>query len=659
MFENKARWIWYRGDFEIYHSLLLHSKREDRGYHRPTCWSLPTPYPRVDFYKKFTAEKETTICFYSNGAGRAIVRGISYPFETEITVPAGTHEVLVELVNPQGLPALFVDSEYLKTDNTWLVNNGNGKNIYAGDIPHYCSKNDNPEKFIFKYKRVDFISKREVDGGVLYDFGKELCAEVCINGVDCDNKITVCYGESEDEALDIKNAIIHEKIEGCENYRLHSRAFRYLHIKMSKLQKTEIYADYEYLPLDDIGQFKCENELVNKIWDVCAYTFHLNSREFFLDGIKRDRWVWSGDSYQSFMADYYLYFDTEIIKRTIIALVGKPPYERHINTINDYTLYMIIALYDYYFASGDIEFVEFIFERIKALYDFTVSRLDENGFVCLRNGDWIFIDWSPMDKSGPLCAEQILLWKAHLTMKKLSELLEKDVAIYEERANTLYTRINNYFWNEEKGAYIDSYVSGKNNVTRHANIFAILYDFADKNKTDLIVQNVLNNDDVTQITTPYFNLFQLMARCKIGDIDYAQNQIESYWGGMIKLGATSIWEAFDPTKNGAEHYEMYGDKFGKSLCHAWGAGPIILLSKYCLGVTPAEVGYKSFEVHPNPGKYSQIKGTVPLNGGKVDVELTCGKLKVFSTADGGYVIHQNEKIPIPAGKPFVIDNYKF
>ncbi len=659
MSNGKAKWIWYRGDFEIYHSLILHSKREDRGYGRPTCWSLPTPYPRVDFYTKFTAEKESSICLYSNGQGRAIVSGISYPFGVEIPVSAGEHEVLVELVKPMGLPALFADSEYLKTDSSWLVSRGAEKRIHAGDTPHYYSKSDNPEKFVFEYERVDYISAKEADGGILYDFGKELCAEVCISKTDADNEITVCYGESEEEALDLKNAIIHEKIKGSSAYRLHSRAFRYLHITMSKKQDIELYADYEYLPLEDIGRFRCENEEINQIWNVCAYTFHLNSREFFLDGIKRDRWVWSGDAYQSFMADYCLYFDREIIKRTITALVGKPPYEQHINTINDYTAYMIIALYDYYFATGDIDFVEFIFERIKGLYDFTVSRLDENGFVCCRQGDWIFVDWSPMDKLGPVCAEQILLWRAHLSMGKLASLLGLDGSAYEQRAAELTEKINKYFWCEEKGAYIDGFTSGKNNVTRHANIFAILYGFADSKRAAEIEKNVLNNSDITQITTPYFNLFQLMARCKLGDIEYAQREIENYWGGMIKLGATSIWEAYDPSKSGAEHYEMYGDKFGKSLCHAWGAGPIILLSRFCMGVQPAEAAYKAFEVHPNPGLYREMSGSVPLPNGKIDIEFKDGTLSVFSTASGGYVLHRGEKIFIEPNVRLEIENYSY
>ena len=122
-----------------------------------------------------------------------------------------------------------------------------------------------------------------------------------------------------------------------------------------------INAKYEYLPLEDKAHFSCDNGIVSEIWDLCAYTFHLNSREFFLDGIKRDRWVWSGDAYQSFMISQYLYNDPSVTKRTITALFGKPPYKTHINTINDYSAYLIISVLDYYKVTGDMEYIYFIF----------------------------------------------------------------------------------------------------------------------------------------------------------------------------------------------------------------------------------------------------------------------------------------------------------
>lgn len=44
---------------------------------------------------------------------------------------------------------------------------------------------------------------------------------------------------------------------------------------------------------------------------------------------------------------------------------------------------------------------------------------------------------------------------------------------------------------------------------------------------------------------------------------------------------------------------MYGDKFGKSLCHAWAASPIYLLGKYFVGVRNMDPGGERYEAKPH------------------------------------------------------------
>ena len=106
-------------------------------------------------------------------------------------------------------------------------------------------------------------------------------------------------------------------------------------------------------------------------------------------------------------------------------------------------------------------------------------------------------------------------------------------------------------------------------------------------------------------------------------------------GGMLEEGATSSWEEYIPEKHGIEHYEMYGDKFGCSLCHAWGAGPILLLGRYIAGVRPTSVGGKTWEVVPAPGRYQHFKAVVPIAGGSVTVEYRDGKVRAQSDIPGG------------------------
>lgn len=40
---NKAKWIWYKSDFEIYHNMMLHNRRVDMGVEYPTKWHLDRP----------------------------------------------------------------------------------------------------------------------------------------------------------------------------------------------------------------------------------------------------------------------------------------------------------------------------------------------------------------------------------------------------------------------------------------------------------------------------------------------------------------------------------------------------------------------------------------------------------------------------------------
>ena len=79
--------------------------------------------------------------------------------------------------------------------------------------------------------------------------------------------------------------------------------------------------------------FHCGEERLNQIWSVAEHTFRLCSGIFFIDGVKRDKWIWSGDAYQSFFVNRYLMADADIDQRTILALRGNDPMTKHINTI--------------------------------------------------------------------------------------------------------------------------------------------------------------------------------------------------------------------------------------------------------------------------------------------------------------------------------------
>ena len=644
----QAKWMWYPGDFEIYHSLLLHGRRDEQDWIHPAFWRLDDCWHNVRFVREYEIAEPVKVEVRFNGVGHVnFDTGYEgYSLAGTVTLPAGKHCMEIWVYRQGGLPAAYVSGGGVDSGEGWTVTNQDAHYLPVGySDKWYTSPDDDPEIFPFAYETIKPVSIKAVNGGTFYDYGRETFARLTVRTGE--RPVHICYGESPEEALDVENCIIRDDAAAGGEAKLPARAFRYLWLNAP----AEIEAEYEYLPLEYKGSFRCSDEKLNRIWSTCTYTFHLNSREFFLDGIKRDRWVWSGDAYQSYLVNDYIFRDEDITRRTILALRGKDPVGCHINTIQDYSFYWIMSIGERYHCRGDLEWVRSLWSSMESLMNFCLSRTDEEGLVVERPGDWVFIDWSDLDKEGGACIEQMLLVRSLETMAECANLLGKDGDCYAALAREMREKVENLYWDEEKGAYIDSFRSGKRFVTRHTNLFALRYGFDKFGRREKIIQNVLLNDAVEPITTPYFKFYEMEAWCEMGELDRVREQIIDYWGGMLDLGATTIWETYDSRKRGLEHYEMYGFQYGVSLCHAWGASPIYLLGKYFLGVA-ADAG--GFTVKPYLGGLEWMEGTVPVQGGEVNVFCDGSVLQVSSNAKGGKLIWKGETFEIPVTGPLAI-----
>ena len=663
---KQAKWIWHPGSLELYHGMLLHNRRtttrhqngKTRSVYYYPMWRIDSPDHNAILEKSAKISKVETVEFFSNtDTCTIIVDGMAYGRGSKITLEPGEHTVVLQGYKTDGFPAFYCEGDTFATDRTWVVAEGDKKGRHAGYSDLYTEKSDDVEKFKFSYKRMYPVSSERVEGGILYDFGKEVFGKITVSGIPSERgEFFASLGESREEALDVKYTTIGLNVKAKNGkYTSDTAALRYVFIP----EATDAYKvslSFEYLPLENKGAFKCDNALVNKLWSVCAYTMLLNSREGFFDGIKRDRWVWSGDAYQSYFVNYYLANDNDSVRRTVRMLRGADPITKHMNTICDYTFLWISSIWDYYYYTADIDFVTDVYPEMLDVWSFLEKRLDAEGLYERKSDDWVFIDWSTFDSNGPICAEQMLLARAYESFAKCAAVLgdtdrEKHAT---ERFEYIKKVINERYWNEQKGAFVDDYKSGRENVTRHANIFALLFDYTSPERKQSIIKNVIYNDKITRITTPYFEFYELDAMCRIGDFKYMTDMLDSYWGEMLRLGATTIWEEFDPTKKGIEHYEMYGGKYEKSLCHAWGASPIYLLGKYALGVSPTSAGYATYEVKPSLMCFGKIEGKVPTPHGEIEVKMNGSSVSVCSPIDGGTLIVNGKSYTIEKNIPLTV-----
>ena len=634
----------------------------------PPFWKQDSHWVTVAFSKRFELTEAETITIACEGQFNLALDGkLQFGMPKTFEVPKGRHQLDLKVWNQTTPPAIFIDGKTIKTDNSWLVTyedkiwideNGvaHGSGIYVPAASWNFDSIDNPPStYQLERKEQRPVCRRatttSTTGGMLYDFGRETFGYLKVKGLK--GTVRIYYGESEEEALDQEHCETLDVLHEGES--LGSKAFRYVYIEKEKGSSyDEVLMDYEYAPhdLQHSGSFRCSDEELNRIWEVAAYTMDLTTREFFMDGIKRDRWTWSGDAIQSYLMNYYLRFDTECVKRTIRQLRGKDPVTTHVNTIMDYTFYWFKSILDYYQYTGDTTFIREIYPRMVTLMDYCIVRTNTNGLMEGLPDDWIFVDWVdfPMHKRGELCFEQILFVEALRAMAVCSRLCDDDDdGYYQMEAERTLKKVKDLFWSEECHAFLHAIEDGTMNpqITKFPNMFAIICDDVTPTEKKSIMEHVMLNPSVDPITTPYMHFYELEALCTMGLQEKVLKEMKAYWGGMLREGATSFWEKYNPEEKGIQHLAMYGRPYGKSLCHAWGASPIYIIGKYFLGVEPTKAGYESYEIRPVLGGLEWMEGEVPTPFGKITIKMNQQEISVFSDGGKGTLVIGDRQIDIP------------
>lgn len=696
---SKATWIWYPGDFEIWLGNRFNNRRTERGAMFPPFWKQDSHWVTVEFSRTVILEKPETITIRTEGDFNFMLDGkLQFGMPEEFVIPAGEHKLNFKVHNQPTPPALYISGETINTDNTWLATyedkiwideNGvaHGSGIYMPSATwNFDSPNTPPSQYALKRKEQAYeASEQTKKGGMLYDFGRETFGYLRFKDVTGCGTIYIYYGESREEAQDKEycetlDRLVIANENNDEITVKDSKAFRFIYIETEgNVRFNELTMDYEYAPQDLPigGRFRCNDELINKIWDIGAYTMDLTTREFFVDGIKRDRWTWSGDAIQSYLMNYYLRFDNACVRRTIRQLRGKDPVTAHINTIMDYTFYWFKSVHDYYTYTGDIEFVREIYPKMQTMMQYVLNRTNAEGMAEGLSDDWIFVDWVdfPMHKRGTLCFEQILLCKSFETMKLCATILKdnpldnppqgsitpeeykSDVIKYTELENSLLEKLRPVFWDDKRKAFMHAVENGEINsqITKFPNMFALIYGYLSEEEQKTIMKSVMLNPEIEKITTPYMRFYELEALCLMGMQTQVLDEIRDYWGGMIREGTTSFWEKYNPEDKGTQHLTMYGRPYGKSLCHAWGASPIYLLGKYYLGASPTKPGYREYEVKPTLGGLKWMEGDVPTPTGNIHIKMDQKNINIIGCGGKGTLVLGEKRYDIPPGKEISIE----
>lgn len=619
--DGGSPWIYGPGELESWRLQLL-IRRVDAA-------ELKVRYPGKYYQPKsegvFQLETEdpiglTEVSFTASGSGRIYInddqvasfdKSISaqtIPFKENLSV----QQLRFEIDTETGSPALKVETDAVSTLKNWKWKSEDNWT----EVVRFPANSENIPPHLVEDPTLT-LSPESLNANV-FDFGRELFGHILIES---NNKPVFNIGESQTEALDIDNEVLEQSIE-----LIHIKpgtwktkapvAFRYTYVEDSDLADVSVEAIFH--PSQYAGAFASSDSTLTKIWMYSAYTLRLCMQDFLLDGIKRDRLPWSGDLAMSLWVNAFTFGDQELVRRSLVALGREGIEEEDINGIVDYSLWWIISQDQYQLYYDDKVHLETEWDRIKEALHVLKKRSTESGFLPIKEDDWIFIDWVDQEKWTAL---QILWWWAQTSGANLAERVGEVQFAQQLRKSAESLRNNLYeaAWNSDESVWLSS-KDCETERTRHPNFLAVVSGLASKKQYSGI-QRLLENNAVKPVGTPYMAGFENMALGILGNTQNMLDQVKEYWGGMLDMGATTFWEAYDESLGEKEQYSFYGRPYAKSLDHAWSSGPAAFLPAQIFGLKPLEDGWKRFTMNPNLGYLKWASVNVPTKYGDITLDI--------------------------------------
>ena len=373
-------------------------------------------------------------------------------------------------------------------------------------------------------------------------------------------------------------------------------AFRYLEIKVldvspkySLVINNVTGTSVSAVEKEEIQPVSAKEPILQEIDKVSIRTLRNCMQLVFEDGPKRDRRMWLGDLRLQARANYKTFHNTDLVKRCLYLFGGltfnegkvpaclflEPELEPDDTYLFDYALLYGSVLLDYYEETKDRETLEDLYPVAIRQIEIGMSYLNEENIVPDRSGEfWCFVDWGE-GLNTQAASLAILIYSMRYGIRLANYMEdEKTVAWLAEKMEILKKSAVEHFWDEEQQLF----VSGKDRqVSWATQVWMILARVFDKKQNQKLILHTIEVNPRIRMVTPYMYHHYIDALIRSDEKERALDEMKRYWGEMVRDGADTFWELYNPYN---KFESPYGSVAVNSFCHAWSCTPTYFLRKF-------------------------------------------------------------------------------
>lgn len=516
---------------------------------------------------------------------------------------------------------------------------------HNASIPALYKKREEKKPLDFQYQYLTIAnssytcieSKADYDTQIVVDFGKEMLGELFIDLSSEEGAVIdlFCFESMHEDGriehtFSLNNSLRYYARQGRQTFRSFiPRGFRYVMLTFRNTSKScliyELSAYMKTFPTGDVGNFFSSDYLLNEIWNISKQTVRMCTQDTIIDCPAYEQVLWTGDSYNISLINYYLFGNDDLIRRCL-RLISQSldrtifP-ESHVpsgwqNVLTAWSILWIMAIKEYYYFTGDLNFVSEIFPFVKLTLKNFERYINADGL--LEIDAWNMLDWASMDTDKDIVTHQnALLVRAYMDSAVIAAYLgEINISSeYEKKAKGLKKSINNLLWDNKSKAYVDSMTEDgelSSTMSIQTQLMVFLSDIPEGERLEHLVSYLIDQPEhFVQIQSPFVLFFYYEAMRKLGRLDITLNNIKETYGYMLKNNATTCWEG----------WKLIEGDYSRSHCHAWSAAPAYVVGRSILGIEPMKPGFEKVRVSPVFGLLEWFKGTVPTPHGPLDVQI--------------------------------------
>jgi len=328
-----------------------------------------------------------------------------------------------------------------------------------------------------------------------------------------------------------------------------------------------------------------DSELMRRIDDVSMATLRDCMQTTFEDGPRRDQRLWVGDLRLQALTNYVTFKQNDVVQRClylfaafpredglVAACVYEKPKARYGGIhIVDYAALFNVTLRDYVEATGDADTGRDLWPAARRQLEIIGRDVSPEGLYVDPKNMWIFIDWSRgLDRNAAIQGLLIYAWQATAQLaRRIGRTAE--AAEYEAQTARMIAAARRTYWDAARAVFLSG---PQRQLSWASQAWMAIAGVSSRPESAQAMRTALADPAAIKPVTPYLYHYVVEGLLAGGLTREARAMLESYWGGMIKAGADTFWEIYDPAQPLSS---PYGDIHINSYCHAWSCTPAYLL----------------------------------------------------------------------------------